>query len=34
VDCGGPVCAACPSGQTCIVNSDCTSNMCSAGVCQ
>jgi hypothetical protein len=34
VDCGGPVCPACVEGSGCSVGSDCTSGVCSAGVCQ
>jgi hypothetical protein len=34
VDCGGGSCPTCATGQTCLSNSDCTSNVCSNGVCQ
>jgi len=34
VDCGGPtMCARCAAGRTCVANSDCLSNVCSAGLC-
>ena len=34
VDCGGGTCPTCPSNERCVVNGDCTSNICDAGVCQ
>jgi hypothetical protein len=34
VDCGGPSCAPCPSGQGCLGNPDCASGACSSLVCQ
>ncbi len=34
VDCGGGTCPPCASGQACLINSDCTSNVCSGSVCQ
>jgi cellulase/cellobiase CelA1 len=34
IDCGGPVCSACDIGEQCIQNSDCTSNVCTGGICQ
>jgi hypothetical protein len=33
VDCGGPVCPACPNQKACISGSDCMSGICSAGTC-
>jgi hypothetical protein len=33
VDCGGGSCAACDDGESCAVNGDCTSGLCSGGVC-
>ena len=33
IDCGGGTCGACIDGKTCLVNSDCQSNICS-GTCQ
>ena len=34
VDCGGPDCAGCADGGTCILASDCESNFCEDGVCK
>jgi hypothetical protein len=34
VDCGGGTCPACPTGQTCSVNSDCQTGICIGGVCK
>ena len=34
VDCGGPDCAACPSGSACGDASDCASGICDAGTCK
>jgi hypothetical protein len=34
VDCGGTHCSPCATGQFCLVNADCQSNNCLAGVCQ
>ena len=34
VDCGGSCTADCANGRTCLVNADCQSNNCVAGVCQ
>jgi len=34
VDCGGTLCARCQSGQQCLVNSDCSSDLCVSGVCR
>ena len=34
VDCGGGTCATCVTGKQCLVNADCTTNHCSANVCQ
>jgi hypothetical protein len=28
IDCGGLVCSKCGSGKGCLVNTDCTSNVC------
>ena len=33
VDCGGPQCAACPSGLGCVLPSDCASALCANGTC-
>jgi hypothetical protein len=33
VDCGGIVCPACIDGQACLVDEDCTSTVCTEGVC-
>lgn len=33
VDCGGPSCAPCADGQSCVVAFDCMSNACVAGIC-
>ncbi len=33
IDCGGVVCPACIDGQACLVDEDCTSTVCSEGVC-
>lgn len=33
VDCGGGVCTACDEGGTCVVDADCLTSSCSAGVC-
>ncbi|MEC7523330.1 MAG: hypothetical protein VYE22_25850 [Myxococcota bacterium] len=33
VDCGGPICPSCTSGQTCGMNDDCVSNICMGGTC-
>lgn len=33
IDCGGPDCDACELGQMCLVNSDCQSEFCDAGIC-
>lgn len=33
IDCGGGTCTTCANGDTCSVNSDCTSAYCVAGVC-
>jgi hypothetical protein len=33
VDCGGPCMLKCPNGGTCLVNTDCASALCNAGVC-
>jgi hypothetical protein len=30
VDCGGPICQPCPLGNSCLVDTDCTSNACDA----
>ena len=34
VDCGGGTCPKCASGKKCVAASDCSSGMCSGGVCQ
>jgi hypothetical protein len=34
VDCGGPICAKCDLGKSCVVAGDCQSNTCTGGVCQ
>lgn len=34
IDCGGPDCAPCTSGQVCLVGSDCQSGNCTGNVCQ
>ena len=34
IDCGGPTCPHCDTGQGCVANSDCTSKVCKAKVCQ
>jgi hypothetical protein len=33
IDCGGVVCPACIDGQACLVDEDCTSTVCTEGVC-
>jgi len=33
VDCGGPTCAPCGTGDTCLVGADCTSGVCPLGIC-
>ena len=33
VDCGGPNCMPCASGEACLVFSDCRSEVCAGGVC-
>jgi hypothetical protein len=33
IDCGGPTCPRCSSGQTCSAGSDCTTLFCQSGVC-
>ncbi|QQR88576.1 MAG: hypothetical protein IPJ88_09930 [Myxococcales bacterium] len=33
IDCGGIQCEPCPSGNTCLVSSDCSTNNCALGVC-
>ena len=33
IDCGGGTCGRCVTGKKCLVNSDCTSNDCSSGIC-
>jgi hypothetical protein len=33
VDCGGPTCSACQPGRSCEEGSDCTSEVCEAGLC-
>lgn len=33
IDCGGRSCATCPDFDTCIVDGDCQSGMCSNGIC-
>jgi hypothetical protein len=33
VDCGGPTCPACAATQTCAINTDCLSNVCTSLVC-
>ncbi len=33
VDCGGPTCDSCPVGNRCLVDTDCITDVCSAGVC-
>lgn len=34
VDCGGPQCNACGDGGACSLGDDCTSQVCTAGICQ
>ena len=34
IDCGGPTCAACATGQGCLVGTDCVSRVCSGMLCQ
>lgn len=34
VDCGGGACVLCAVGEACLVNGDCNSFLCQAGVCQ
>ena len=34
VDCGGGLCPACVPGKMCLAGSDCTSQVCMAGMCQ
>ncbi|MCC6766886.1 MAG: hypothetical protein IT293_19695 [Deltaproteobacteria bacterium] len=34
VDCGGLNCPACPPGDSCVTHTDCTSGVCSSGLCQ
>jgi len=34
VDCGGGACPPCAQGKMCLAGSDCTTNLCMAGVCQ
>jgi hypothetical protein len=34
IDCGGPNCDPCESGEDCIDNSDCQSGVCADGICQ
>jgi hypothetical protein len=31
IDCGGPVCRKCTTGETCIANTDCESRICNTG---
>ncbi len=33
VDCGGAACPKCVNGKICLINGDCSSNLCSGGVC-
>ncbi len=33
VDCGGPMCAPCMDGQSCLLDRDCQSDLCTQGVC-
>ena len=34
VDCGGPICANCPDGDGCNVDTDCVNSVCTGGLCQ
>src|SRR5512136_2098329 len=34
IDCGGSICSACADGKVCIENTDCSSHVCSNGICQ
>jgi len=34
VDCGGPACARCAAGKTCLLPTDCSSNDCTSSKCQ
>ncbi|MEM2956603.1 MAG: LamG-like jellyroll fold domain-containing protein [Candidatus Pacearchaeota archaeon] len=34
IDCGGPLCSPCTIGQSCLINSDCDSQLCISGICQ
>jgi len=33
VDCGGIICNPCANGESCLINSDCSSNLCNGGIC-
>ncbi len=34
IDCGGSTCSACADGKTCSKNTDCSSHLCTNGICQ
>lgn len=34
IDCGGSICPQCADGKHCLVDSDCASSVCMAGICQ
>lgn len=34
IDCGGPDCAPCATGQACLINEDCQSGVCTDNVCE
>ncbi len=34
IDCGGPTCPACADGKACQIGTDCSSGVCTGGICQ